>query len=187
MTIFVIEHLEERVYPWVLLEYKHISNIVGKKNLLITNVKRDAKKLEKVGWASKQSVSAMKLKNACVLDPEARKELHPGDAKNFDAFIFGGILGDYPPRKRTAKELTSRVVAAKRNLGGEQMSTDTAVHVVKRIIKGQKISEMDFVDGITIPMNAGEEIELPYRYLVVRGKPVLPRGLIAYLKKGKGF
>src|SRR3989344_3510320 len=35
---YIIEHLEEKVYPWCLLEYTHISTIVGKDNLIFTNI-----------------------------------------------------------------------------------------------------------------------------------------------------
>merc|ERR1712137_1178084 len=37
----------------------------------------------------------------CLLDMRAEKELAPEDKDEFDAFIFGGILGDHPPRDRT--------------------------------------------------------------------------------------
>lgn len=186
MALFIIEHLENKVYPWVQLEYRHISRIVGKAHLLITNVKRGREKLKGIAVLS-ESVAEIKIRNACVLDPEARKTLTPADAKKFDAFVFGGILGDCPPRKRTGKELTSRLNAAKRNLGKQQMSTDTAVHAVKKIVEGKTLKNLEFVDGITIPIRAGEEVELPYRYLVVLGKPILPRGLISLLRKLKGF
>ena len=39
--IYVIEHLEPRIYRWCVIEYKHISKIVGKENLWFTNGKRD--------------------------------------------------------------------------------------------------------------------------------------------------
>jgi len=32
------------------------------------------------------------------LDPKAEEELSPSDAKLFDAFLFGGILGILTPR-----------------------------------------------------------------------------------------
>ena len=35
----------------------------------------------------------------CLLDPAAEKNLNPDDSKDFDVFLFGGILGmfDMPP------------------------------------------------------------------------------------------
>ncbi|MBI4148313.1 hypothetical protein HY490_03415, partial [Candidatus Woesearchaeota archaeon] len=37
MPTFVIEHLEPKVFQWCVLEYRHISQIVGKENLWFTN------------------------------------------------------------------------------------------------------------------------------------------------------
>ena len=47
---FVIEHLESELYEWCLIEYEHISKIVGKDNLTFTNIKsEDKKKLRDYG------------------------------------------------------------------------------------------------------------------------------------------
>ena len=71
--VFVLEHLEKKMYKWCLIEYKHISEIVGKENLWFTNVR--SKVLNGLGKAIKKSVSELDLNNACVLDPEASKTL----------------------------------------------------------------------------------------------------------------
>ncbi len=42
---FIIEHLEPELYPWCLIEYKHISKIVGKNNLIYTNINKEYKKI----------------------------------------------------------------------------------------------------------------------------------------------
>ena len=99
--------------------------------------------------------------------------------------MFGGILGDYPPKART-KELQIPN-AERRNLGKEQMSTDTAVLVVKLIVDGTPLEKIEFKDEIEIEIKEGESILLPYRYVVKNKKPVLPAGLIEMLKKQKGF
>src|SRR3972149_2517349 len=137
MQIYIIEHLEPRVWPWCLIEYRNISKIVGKENLWFTNIKRKNKNLEKIGKVFKDSAGKLSLKNACVLDPEAPKVLSPKESGNFNYFIFGGILGDYPPRKRTSVELTKFIKNAEvRNIGKNQFSTDNAVLVAKRINDG---------------------------------------------------
>ena len=187
--IFIIEHLEPRVFEWCLIEYKHISKIVGKENLWFTNIrsKKGAASLEQYGRRIQESVSTLDLKHACVLDPAAHKTLQPGEAKKFKYFIFGGILGDNPPKERTKKELTPLLpYAAVRNIGKEQMSTDNAVRVVKEIARGKKLSELKFQDGIEIPLNRVESVLLPYRYRLVRGKPFISAELIRYLKRKKG-
>ena len=188
MTIYIIEHLEQRMWKWCVIEYKHISKIVGKENLWITNVRKGSTVLEKCGKVIKQSVAELALKKCCVLDPEAAQTLVPEEIGNFDYFIFGGILGDYPPKKRTKKELTTRIKNAEaRNIGKAQMSTDNAVTVVKEIADGKSLEELRFKDKLEIPLGKNESTILPYRYLLVNGKPLMSNELVTYLKRKKGF
>jgi len=189
MNKYIIEHLEPKLWKWCMIEYKHISEIIGKNNLWFTNIKRESKEskeLKKYGKVIKQSVSELNLKNACVLDPESSQALSPKEAANFDYFIFGGILGDYPPKKRTAIELTSKIKNAQvRNIGKEQMSTDNAVFVVKEIANGKSLSDLKFQDTIEIKINDVESTSLPYRYTLVNGKPFVSPELITFLKRKK--
>lgn len=189
MPTYIIEHLEPRVYKWCLMEYRNISKIVGKENLWFTNIKRKNLNLEELGKAIKESVSGLGLKNSCVLDPEAPKILEPKEAKSFDYFIFGGILGDNPPRKRTTPELTSKIKNAEaRNIGKEQFSTDNAVLVVKEIAENNKrFEDIKFIDTLTIPINDVESIDLPYRYPIINNKPQISDELVKFLKKKRGF
>lgn len=183
---FVIEHLEPEVFDWCVVEYRHISKIVGKKNLIFTNVKKGKEKLEGLGEINESSVQDMDLKNACVLDPEAKKTLSASD-KKFDYLIFGGILGDFPPKKRTKIELSSKLNFEIRNLGKEQMSTDTAVYVAKKLIEGKKLSDFEFKDEIEVDVDEGESVILPYRYVIKDGKPLLPEGFVEFLRKREEF
>lgn len=172
------------MWKWCVLEYKHISKIVGKDNLWITNVKKENKELEKHAKVIKESVTQLGLSNACILDPEAEKTLKPQEG--FKYYIFGGILGDYPPRKRTQPELTEKMTAEARNIGKEQMPTDSAVLTVKKIVEGTPFKEMKFQDELIIPVKEGEEIIMPYRYALFEGKPLLSKELLEHIKK-KGF
>ena len=186
--IFIIEHLEPRVFKWCWIEYAHIFSIVGKGNLWFTNVKRGSKLLRRLGKVFKESVREMDLNDACVLDPEANKALNPKEARKCMYFIFGGILGDYPPKRRTRKELTKFVKDAKAfNIGKKQMSTDNAVFVVREISRGKRLGEMKFVDGLEIKLNKIESVDMPYRYALHDGRPVFSSKLIDYLKRKKGF
>jgi ribosome biogenesis SPOUT family RNA methylase Rps3 len=185
---FIIEHLEPKVFPWCVIEYEHISETVGKDNLIFTNIFSGEKKLDKFGKVLKNSVKDIDLGNVCVLDPDAKETLTTKDAGKFDAFVFGGILGDYPPKKRTKDELTKFLPKAKKfNIGKEQMSTDTAVFVVHQILKGKRMNDFVFKDGISIPMDEFSSIDLPYRYVLVHGRVWMSDKLIDYLKKKKGF
>ena len=180
---FVIEHLEPELYEWCLLEYKHISEIVGKENLIFTNIKKDQDKLKGFGKIYKQSIKELNFQKICILDPAAEKTLSAEDKNKFDYLVFGGILGDYPMKKRTKAELSDKMNAEKRNIGKKQMSTDTAVYVAKEILKGKSLKDFKFKDEIEIKIDGGESIQLPFRYLIINNKPLLPKGLIEYLKK----
>ncbi len=191
MPVYIIEHLEPEVYPWCLIEYKNISKIVGAGNLWFTNIPQtsnEAKELEKFGKVMTESASSLNLKNSCILDPDAKSTLSPQEAKSFDYFIFGGILGDYPPRKRTTPELTSKIKNAQaRNIGKKQFSTDNAVFVVHEIANGKDMKDMKFKNKITIKINEIESIDLPYCYPLIKGKPQISEELVTFLKNKKSF
>lgn len=155
------------------------------KNLLFTNV--NSNKLKKFGKVTKESVIDMKMENVCILDPDAKKTLTPKESKKFKYFIIGGILGDYPPKKRTKIELTSKMKGEARNMGKKQFSTDNAVFVLKNIIQGTPLNKMKFQNKLTIPINKVESIDLPYYYPLVNGKPRISKDLIKYIKKKKDF
>ena len=157
----IIEHLEPKLWPWCVIEYESISKIITKDNLWFTNVHDNKDKIKNLGKVSKESVINMHLENVCILDPDAKKTLTPKEAKSFNYFIIGGILGDYPPKKRTKVELTSKMKGVARNLGKKQFSTDNAVYVLKQIIDGTSLNKMKFQNKLTIQINKVESIELP--------------------------
>jgi len=43
-------------------------------------------------------LSEIKSERVCLLDPAAQTDLKPEDGEVFDAYVFGGILGDSPHR-----------------------------------------------------------------------------------------
>ncbi len=183
MPIFIIEHLEPKVFTWCRLEYAHISKRVGKKNLVFTNTKSSV--LKKFGKVVPQSIKKFCFHKTCILDPEAKQTLTPKKAREYDNFVLGGILGDCPPRKRTKQELN--LPYPRYNLGKEQMSTDTAAIVAKNIYDGKALDKMQFQDGIEIHVKKGESIQLPYKYLAVKGKPLIAQGITKMLRKQKTF
>jgi len=182
--IFIIEHLEPELYEWCIIEYRHISKIVGKNNIWFTNIRKsDIGRLIKFGKVFQESVKNMNLKNACILDPDPHIILTPKKAMNFHYFIFGGILGDYPPRKRTKQELSKFMPAvSKFNIGKVQMSTDNAVYTVKKIIEGKNLNELKFQDKAEIKINSILTTVLPFRYNLINKKPLLSPELIKFIK-----
>jgi ribosome biogenesis SPOUT family RNA methylase Rps3 len=209
---YIIEHMEPQMYPWCIIEYRHISEIVGKNDLIFTNVKRGHEKIKEFGKIYNESIhelidyekdnkdnknnknnasnnknEQLKIKSneICLLDPSAEKTLETNDNKNFKYLLFGGILGDFPRRRRTRK--LSPITTNKRNLGNKQMSTDTAVLVSKMIMKGEKFENIKFQDKISLEIDECSSVDLPFRYVIENGKPIIPDGLVAYLKRRKTF
>lgn len=188
--IYIIEHLEPEVFPWCVIEYKHISQTVGKENLWFTNLKdkKGAEALEHYGKCMQESVKNIELPNACILDPAVEETLEPHENSKFNYLVFGGILGDYPPKQRTKIELTPLLPkAVVRNIGKEQMSTDNAVLVVSEIMSGLKLADLKFQDGIEVEINEVESVQLPYRYCIIKGKPFISPELVQYLKEKETF
>jgi ribosome biogenesis SPOUT family RNA methylase Rps3 len=158
---------------------------VGKNNLIFTNTKSSI--LRVFGKVIPKSVKDLRFEKACVLDPEAKQTLAPEIAKKYNYFIFGGILGDDPPRERTKEELTRFLSYPAYNLGKDQMSTDTAVIVTKLICDGKNLSDLKFQESIEIKISEFEEVHLPYKYLIINNKPLLAPGIADMLKKQKTF
>jgi ribosome biogenesis SPOUT family RNA methylase Rps3 len=179
---YIIEHMDPQLWEWSILEYRHVSGSVGKDSLIITNVKKDnIPKLKGYADVHNECTAKLSLKKVCILDPAAEKTLEPNDSNNFDYLVFGGILGNDPPEART-KDLVVPG-AERRNLGKDQFSTDNAVMVAKLIIDGMKFASLKFLQDFVIEMDDGEEIILPYKYVLVNGKPYISEDIIEYVKK----
>jgi ribosome biogenesis SPOUT family RNA methylase Rps3 len=182
---FVVEHLDTELGPWSALEYRTIakeshesgcdfilSSIPG--SLLETqNVKEI---LELGGQAKAESIEDYfvdRKNKICLLDPAAKQELSPDDAK-FEVFLFGGILGDDPPRDRTS-DLRKKGFQGRR-LGPVQMTTDTAVRVTRKVVLEQiEVDKIPYVDFPELKLDEHESTEMPFRYVVDgEGRPVMP-------------
>ncbi len=190
---FVIEHLEPELYEWCLIEYEHISKIISKDNLVFTNIKNKKGKniLKKYGAVEEKSISRLNFKKICILSQYSEKTLKTEDKTKFDYFVFGGILGDNPAKKRTL-ELEKKLEKAglqfqTRNLGKKQMPTDTAVYVAKKILDGKKLNELKFIDELEIEINENESVNLNFRFVIDGGKLVVNEKLVGYLREKDGF
>lgn len=197
---------------WVELEYKHMRTLAGPSaSIAFTNLSSatsaslsaafsntnisdfDSSPAQAQAECHKQGVLALmkssdidiSLEQVCLLDPKASLALTPsdGDAGKFTWFLFGGILGDDPPRDRTA-ELRALGFPT-RHLGPVQMTTDTALGVTKRVIVDRvPLEEIPYVDYPTIRFNARESVEMPFRYMTTSGtkdEPLLPPGMKEHL------
>ncbi len=184
---YVIEHLEKELYEWSIIEYCRISEIVGKDNLMIFNLKeQEVQKLKDIAQCFTESVNSSKdidVPDACVLDPQAPNTLSKDE--RFAYLVFGGILGDDPPTGKTSEILLD--AAERRNIGDAQMTTDNAVLCTKMIMGGKDLQEIEFIDDLEITLDDGESIVMPFRYIVrENGKPFIADEIVELIKK-EGF
>ncbi|KAI9676739.1 MAG: hypothetical protein M1829_002833 [Trizodia sp. TS-e1964] len=186
---YVVEHLDPSISAWSLLEYLCISTecTLAGATAVLTSVSAPPAALStssmQLEARSIEQLCARAAPRVCLLDPAAERDLAPADAALFDVFLFGGILGDDPPRDRTA-ELRAKGFVGRR-LGAVQMTTDTAVRVVRLVVDGQvPLEQIPFVDHPELKFNDHESAVMPFRYVKGEdGKPVMPEGMMELIEK----
>ncbi|CCH63072.1 hypothetical protein TBLA_0J00740 [Henningerozyma blattae CBS 6284] len=199
---YIIEHMEEGFSEWVILEYSQILRDIGASNLILSSLPKNTtardipQRLLDLGlqWTTEDLVNLQKsfpelepLKDGrvCLLDPNATIDLLPEDANKFDYFVFGGILGDHPPRDRTKElQMAYPKLVVGRRLGDKQMTTDTAIRTTQIIIQKQtKFEDIKFIDYPEFRFSKKEATEMPFRYVLdSNGKPILPEGMLELIK-----
>ncbi|CAP92869.1 hypothetical protein E8E15_002702 [Penicillium rubens] len=190
---FVVEHLDPELGPWSTLEYACIARESHDRGarFLLSSVPAElqmpadlaATKGLEVEQRSVEEIFADRKDKVCLLDPSAQTELSPEDGDNFEVFLFGGILGDDPPRDRTS-ELRKKGYVGRR-LGPKQMTTDTAVRVTRLVVHEKTpLEDIQYVDYPELLINEHERTEMPFRY--VKGaneQPIMPDGMVDLIKK----
>jgi len=187
--LVIVEHLEPVLGKWIWLEYEHVSRMVGRENLLFTNIRneKEAYKLAELGKVSPRSVIRSKelvKHTSIILDPQSPMPLLPEDFTGDTCLIVGGILGDHPPRGRTRLALTrqlSRLLS--RNLGPYQFSVDGAVYVALNVASGKLLTDIPIELGAEIKISKKHVTFLPFAHPLVRGKPLMTSGLRRYLRQ----
>jgi len=189
---FVVEHLDPELGPWSALGYACIAQESKKSGaqFLLTSVPASLQMPEnlarmeelKVERRSVEEIFADRKSRVCLLDPSAKTELTPADGDDFDVFLFGGILGDDPPRDRTS-ELRKKGYTGRR-LGPVQMTTDTAVRVTRLVAQERiPLDKIPYLDYPELRINEHESTEMPFRYVQnADGKPIMPEGMIELIK-----
>ncbi|RDB17200.1 Protein arginine N-methyltransferase SFM1 [Hypsizygus marmoreus] len=198
---YVIEHMEDdedtarSIPPWVELEYAHMRALAGRDaHIHFTHLSKSSRDALSGAFQSASGDLAesscyefgvlplmrekgIDLDKVCLLDPKAETALAPADGDGrFEMFLFGGILGDDPPRDRTAE---LRVLGfPTRHLGPVQMTTDTALGVTKLVVDDKiPLDKIPYVEFPTIRFNAKESVEMPFRYIGNGKEPRLPPGM----------
>ncbi|KAK5116703.1 hypothetical protein LTR62_007377 [Meristemomyces frigidus] len=199
---FIVEHLDPELEEWQSLEYKAIHRECQDSGAkFILSGLKDAGAVQKqldlpIETLQEQSVEALystpeARSRVCLLDPKGERDIGPEDGDLFDVFLFGGILGDEPPRDRTG-ELRNKGFVGRR-LGPEQMTTDTAARVTRIVVQQRKrLDEIEFIDRPDIELSLengegegkqpGESVSMPFKYVKGEdGKPVMPEGMVRLL------
>ncbi|KAI0134570.1 SAM-dependent RNA methyltransferase [Xylariales sp. AK1849] len=192
---YIVEHLDPELGPWSELEYLSIAKESQSSNstFVLSSLPSGFQVPEKLAnepafKAEHRGVEDMYpegngKERVCLLDPAADKDLNPDDRREFDVFLFGGILGDDPPRDRTS-ELRKKGFTGRR-LGPVQMTTDTAVRVTRMVVEEQyTLNKIPYVDHPDLKFNDHESTQMPFRYVKgTDGKPVMPEGMVDLIKK----
>ncbi|KAK7522259.1 SAM-dependent RNA methyltransferase [Phyllosticta citriasiana] len=194
---FVVEHLDPELEAWSSLEYASIAreSQASGVRFLLSSVPKTLRLPENLAHVQGLEVEHDSVENlfdkprVCLLDPAATQELSPADGDKFDVFLFGGILGDDPPRDRTS-ELRKKGFEGRR-LGPVQMTTDTAVRVTRMIVQDRiALDNIPHVDNPEIKVDEHESTEMPFRYVLDKeGQPIMPEGMVDLIKKDseRGF
>ncbi|MFZ8791399.1 MAG: hypothetical protein ACO2OS_03855 [Thermosphaera aggregans] len=190
--VIVIEHLEPEISPWLLLEYRHCSKIYGKDFLFITNLPTKYHKLlGKYANVLEKSVKALISENVLekeatiILDPRSSVKLDFSTLNSAKYVIVGGILGEHPPKGRTYELITKELKGVKSfNIGDGQFSIDGTVYYINHLLNNKTDEGLSFVDGVTIEYFEPVyfSVNLPFRYPLENGEPVIAPGLKYYLQ-----
>ncbi|KAG9250482.1 SAM-dependent RNA methyltransferase [Emericellopsis atlantica] len=190
---FIVEHLDPELGPWSELEYIAIAKESQATNtaFILSSLPdgfRVPTALQDVEafTAEKRGVEELyagKKEKVCLLDPAAAKDLCPEDGDAFEAFLFGGILGDDPPRDRTS-ELRKKGFEGRR-LGPKQMTTDTAVRVTRMVVQDKiALDKVPYTDFPELKFSQHESTEMPFRYVADKdGNPIMPEGMKELIQK----
>ena len=107
---YTVEHLDPELGPWSSLEYQAIAKECheGNAKFCLSSISEALEIPSElcnvegllIEHRSVEDIHARDKDRVCLLDPAAKEELSPEDGNKFDVFLFGGILGDNPPRGR---------------------------------------------------------------------------------------
>ncbi|KAI1301014.1 hypothetical protein EDD11_005870 [Mortierella claussenii] len=165
------------MHAWCKLEYEHMISVCGPDHVYFTALtpKTLADMPETLSKAHCHTEDILTMgdriphEKVCLLDPASPQVLSPEDADKFDYYLFGGILGDDPPRDRTGE--LRKLGFATRHLGSVQMTTDTALNVTRRVVEGKTpLDQIPFVDHPEIKLRKKETVTMPFRYIALPPK-----------------
>ncbi|KAF9170385.1 hypothetical protein BGX21_009192 [Mortierella sp. AD011] len=165
------------MHEWCKLEYEHMISVCGPDHVYFTALTPStlAGMPETLSKAHCHTEDILTMgdriphEKVCLLDPASPHVLSPEDGETYDFFLFGGILGDDPPRDRTGE--LRKLGFATRHLGPVQMTTDTALNVTRRVVEGKvPLDQIPFIDHPEIKLRKKETVTMPFRYIALPPK-----------------
>ncbi|KAF9355203.1 hypothetical protein BGX26_006853 [Mortierella sp. AD094] len=165
------------MHDWCKLEYEHMISVCGPDHVYFTALTPStlAGMPETLSKAHCHTEDILTMgdriphEKVCLLDPASPHVLSPEDGETYDFFLFGGILGDDPPRDRTGE--LRKLGFATRHLGPIQMTTDTALNVTRRVVEGKvPLDQIPFIDHPEIKLRKKETVTMPFRYIALPPK-----------------
>lgn len=184
---FIVEHMEEELFPWCMIEYKRISGTVGADNFVVTNLRLPQ---EFYATESRSVLDlGIPLHRICLLDSEATQKLSPEDSQHFDYFLLGGILGNVDEFDMDRTALLRQHGFPARHLGHMQMTTDTAVKTAHLILaKGLRMEQIPFVDRPELVGPTGQRFVSDFRYLTLPdGQPDIDPEILQEMERDFDF
>jgi len=184
-TTLVIEHCEPLLSEWLMLEYRHSAKL-WKDNIVFTRIDDEttASVLRSLGQVEeKKAKETFHNQNCIILDPQAKKPLHPRDFTDLNAIIIGGILGYEQPKGRTKELISAQSGFQTRHLGSIQLSIDGAAFIAKAIMLGMTLAEIEIAREIEIVHDSVHSTILPFGYPIIENTPIITPGLVEYLTR----
>ena len=102
------------MHDWCTLEYEHMVSVCGADHIYFTALTpktlADMPASLRKAHCHTEDILTMgdriPHEKVCLLDPSSPYPLAPEDADTYDFFLFGGILGDDPPRGKALSALS---------------------------------------------------------------------------------
>jgi ribosome biogenesis SPOUT family RNA methylase Rps3 len=180
---FIVEHLEEELFPWCIIEYSRAALAVGRENLLVSRLVTRQAEFE----SAKESFLDLQLpmERICLLDSESQQPLMPEDIIHFDYVLVGGILGNVDEFDMDRTAILRQCGLPGRHLGHLQMTTDTAVKVAHLILHEQiSFDRLRFVDRPELTGPTGQKFISDFRYLQLPdGAPDIDPRIVAEMER----
>lgn len=184
-TSLIIEHCEDKLSEWLMLEYEHATKLwVGKTIFTCVKDRKTIAKLKSIGTVDRRGVEELFPDGDCiVLDPAGKTVLKTADFDNLGGIVVGGILGYEKPHGRTKALISDRCGFSTRNLGKLQLSIDGAVFVAHAISMGMVLADIEIAKEIEIVHDSHHSTILPFGYPVIDNNPIITPGLIEYISR----